>query len=122
MVGRLVAIDGTTARLDWNGIEVTVPAPAGAASGDAVEYFIKCERIAVTQSALADSGAGRNHIEGRLLDVIFKGQTADYLVVLPNGAQITVSDASQRLGFRRGDAVSVAWPFDAGQAYLARPG
>jgi len=121
MRGRIVAVDGAAARIDWKGIEVVVPAPAGAAPGDMAEYFIKCERIAVT-SGDAPSGGDENRIEGRLSDVIFKGQTADYLVTLPNGAQLTVSDASQRSEFRRGDAVAVAWRFDAGQAFRARAG
>jgi ABC-type Fe3+/spermidine/putrescine transport system ATPase subunit len=117
--GRLTQVDCVAARLDWQGIEIVVPPPADARAGDSAEYFIKCERIAVARAGAAAAGDNlANRLDGRLRDVIFKGQTADYLVVLPNGAEIIVSDTAETLAFERGDEVSVAWRHDAGQAFL----
>ena len=119
MHGPLLAVDCDIARLGWNGIEILVPKPAGAREGDLVDYFVKCERITVTRPTSPISDGKPNRLEGRLRDVIFKGQTADYLVVLPNGAEIIASIASMMPEFRRGEPVSVAWPYDIGQAFLA---
>jgi putative spermidine/putrescine transport system ATP-binding protein len=120
MRGRLTAVDGALAWLDWQGVELAVPSPTGAQSGDEVDYFVKCERIAVARPSGTGDGGKPNRVPGTLRDVIFKGQTADYLVVLANGAEIIVSDASQMPEFARGDAVVVAWPFETGQAFLAK--
>jgi ABC-type Fe3+/spermidine/putrescine transport system ATPase subunit len=119
MRGPLVAIEGARARLDWNGIKLAVPSPAGAKAGDRVDYFVKCERITVAPHGTDGVDASYNWLEGTLRDVIFKGQTADYFVALSNGTELIVSNASQAPNLKRGDPVSAAWRFDAGQAFTA---
>jgi ABC-type Fe3+/spermidine/putrescine transport system ATPase subunit len=119
MRGRLDAQVGQRAELDWNGTKLAVPTPAGRASGDLVDYFVKCERIAVARRATAGDDPERNQLDGILRDVIFKGQTADYIVALANGTELIVTVASQTPTLIRGEAVSAIWRYDAGQCFAA---
>ncbi len=52
-------------------------------------------------------------------DIIFKGQYADYLVVLANGAELTVSDAPDIADIAPRSAVTLSWPPEAGDAFAA---
>ncbi len=123
--GALVAVAGATARMDWNGIEIGVPRPDGANVGARVEYFVKSERIGliadVDEVSPGDEAplTGENSLAGTLRDVVFKGQVADYFVVLDNGTEIVVSAASVAAGLPSGSRVVARWPADAGQCFMA---
>ena len=45
-----------------------------------------------------------------LRDIIFKGQTANYFVGLPNGAEIVASGTPRALALQPGDEVVAHWP------------
>ncbi len=122
MSGRLSDADGAIARLDWQGLEILVPRPEGAGAGDEVEYFVKSERIHITAPDGGAKGEAENYIEGTLRDVIFKGQYADYLVTLANGAEVVVSDAPEIAGVAPRRPVVIRWPAAAGDAFRASPG
>jgi putative spermidine/putrescine transport system ATP-binding protein/spermidine/putrescine transport system ATP-binding protein len=115
--GRLVAVDGTLGRMDWNGALVAVPRPAGVAAGDSVDYFVKCEHLTVAPVGAAPDGG--NRLEGVLRDIIFKGQVADYMVVLPDGTEIVVSEPATVPRVKPQDPVAVLWPVDAGHCFPA---
>jgi putative spermidine/putrescine transport system ATP-binding protein/spermidine/putrescine transport system ATP-binding protein len=117
--GSLTGLDGAVGRLDWQGAAITVPAPSGPRVGDAVDYFVKCEKMRVVRPAAA--AAADNAVPGQLLDIIFKGNTADYIVAVDNGAELVVSDTSEGMGFSRGDRVEVAWPPAAGACFAVGP-
>jgi ABC-type Fe3+/spermidine/putrescine transport system ATPase subunit len=119
MRGRLTALHGQRAELDWNGARLAVPAPEGAAAGESADYFVKCERIEVASRADSGFDGKHNRLGGTLRDVIFKGQTADYIIVLANGAELIASVATQTPRLSRGDQVSAIWRFDAGQTFVA---
>lgn len=119
LAGRLERADGATARLDWQGLGVTVLCPANAKAGDAVEYFIKSERIAIdSPGAGQDENAGLNRLVGTLRDVIFKGQYADYFVILANGAELMVSGSPGLPDISPHAPVELSWAPDAGDAFL----
>jgi len=118
MRGPLVAVDGAQARMDWEGRAIAVPRPAGADVGDVVEYFVKSERIRIAARA-EDAPASANRLEGALRDIIFKGQLADYFVVLDNGTEIVASDASGVAGFAPRERVVAYWPAEAGHCFAA---
>jgi len=119
MSGRLVSVSGAEARLAWGGVELVVPAPAGAASGANAEYFVKSERIAVARADGRPPEAAVNGLEGTLRDVIFKGQTADYLIALDNGIELVASEASAATPARRGERIVASWRPEAGHCFLA---
>jgi putative spermidine/putrescine transport system ATP-binding protein/spermidine/putrescine transport system ATP-binding protein len=117
--GALSAVDGDTARLDWNGVPVLVPRPEGARPGDRVECFVKSERIQVQPRAAAAADGGRlNRLAGTLRDIIFKGQYADYFVRLENGGEIVASGPPDAGGLAVRGPVEAAWPADASDAFV----
>ena len=52
-----------------------------------------------------------------LRDVIFKGQTANYIVVLTDGSEIIVSSAPHGLDLQPSEAVVVHWPVARGACF-----
>ncbi len=115
--GRLVAVDGAQARMDWNGALLSVPRPAGAVAGDGVEYFVKCEQLTVAPAAAAAPDG--NRLDGILRDIIFKGQVADYMVVLHNGTEVVVSEPATVPRLKPEAAVAVTWQVGAGHCFAA---
>jgi putative spermidine/putrescine transport system ATP-binding protein/spermidine/putrescine transport system ATP-binding protein len=117
--GALSEVSGAEARLDWGGVAVVVPRPADAGPGDRVEYYLKSERIGIAPASAPGAAEPGNRLEGTLRDVIFKGQYADYLVDLANGAELVVSGTPELAGVARHGAVAVSWPPGAGHAFMA---
>ena len=117
MAGRIETVDGALARIDWNGLPILVPRPAGAPVAAAVEYFIKCEHIRIEAESGALGAPEENSLRGTLRDVIFKGQTTDYIVVLENDAEIVVSDASGIPQVGAGARVTLRWPAGSGTCF-----
>ena len=121
MAGRLRDTANGLARLDWQGIDVLVPSPAGAGPGSSVEYFLKCEKLRLASPNDPPLPGPANRIPAVLLDVIFKGPTADYLTRLDNGAEVTVTDAVALPSIARNDPVHLVWQPADGQSFLAAP-
>ena len=68
-----------------------VPRPRDATPGAAIQFAIKYEDLEVAHGVNGFDPTNRNWLTGRLRDVIFKGQTANYIVVLEDGTDIIVS-------------------------------
>ncbi len=121
MSGTLSGISGDQAKLDWQGIELTVPRPSHAVQGDQVACFIKCEKMRIVQPG-SDIAADENRVAGTLRDIIFKGSTADYLIATQNGAELTVSETSEIMELTRKDKLEVTWPVSVGACFPVEPG
>lgn len=115
--GRLVELSGETARMDWKGTSMIVPKPRDGRPGAAIQYAIKYEDLEVARGVNGFDPADRNWLSGTLRDVIFKGQTANYIVVLNDGSEITVSCAPRGLDLRPSEAVVVHWPVARGASF-----
>jgi putative spermidine/putrescine transport system ATP-binding protein/spermidine/putrescine transport system ATP-binding protein len=116
--GRLADLNGHEARMEWNGASLVVPRPAGAAPGDRILFSIKFEDVEIApETPAASSPPGHNRLAGRLRDVIFKGQTANYIIALPDGIEITASGTPRTMTLRPGEAVVAHWPARAGACF-----
>ena len=58
-----------------------------------------------------------NEIHGLLRDIIFKGQTANYIVAVPDGGDLVVSDTPRSVHLRPSEAVIVRWPAGSGACF-----
>ena len=104
-----VAGDGCGRKtIDWNGISIPLP-ETEIAEGVAASAYVKIEDTCVEM----DGGGDRAHkLAGRLRDVIFRGQYAEYLVTLSNGSNIVASSIDGTTRVARGDPVLVSWKPD----------
>jgi len=122
LTGRVVALDGDRATIDWNGLEFVSTAMSGIGVGAEVDVYVKCEHMSVVPETVTDIPAGANRLAGRLRDVIFKGQVADYIAVLSNGSELIVSEAAGIPRVKSGDSVLVTWSPAAGRSFPAEKG
>jgi putative spermidine/putrescine transport system ATP-binding protein/spermidine/putrescine transport system ATP-binding protein len=117
--GRLVEFAGDMARIDWKGTSMLVPKPQAGALGAAILYAIKYEDLEVARTVNGFDPAQHNWLAGTLRDVIFKGQTANYIVLLGDGSEIVVSGAPRGLDLRPSEPVVVHWPVARGACFPA---
>ena len=122
MRGPIRGLQGGLARLDWDGVELLVPCPAGAGPGAVVEYFITCEHLSLIGPDEPWPGERQNRVAAVWRDVIFKGATADDFATLANGAELIVTDAVALPRIRRHEPIHVVWPPEAGHAFVPREG
>lgn len=118
--GELTEADGAIARMTWAGGQLLVPRPNGAKSGDRVQYFIKHEDLEV--APVGHNGVianDLNQVSGTLRDIIFKGQTANYIIALSHGSDLVVSDTPRSVSLRPSDPVIVRWPAGSGACFAA---
>jgi putative spermidine/putrescine transport system ATP-binding protein/spermidine/putrescine transport system ATP-binding protein len=115
--GRLIEITGDVARMDWKGISLLVPRPRGGRPGDVVQYSIKYEDLEVARDGNGFDAVNRNWLAGTLRDVIFKGQTANYIVALSDGSEIVISVARRGLDLQPREPVRVHWPVARGACF-----
>ena len=116
--GQVKSVADNIAILDWKGLDLQIPAPANAKSGDEIDYFLKHERILSQPPQATDPVPGENRIKGTLRDIIFKGQHSDYFVVLKNGEELVGSAAVEAESLKIRHAVEVSWLPQAGDAFL----
>ena len=116
--GRLQAIAGGTAQFNWKGTALAVPAPRNGQPGAPAQFSIKYEDLEIARGDGGSGQAGLNAIAGTLRDIIFKGQIANYLVLLKDGSEIVVSGAPRELHLQPGEAVTVHWPASRGATFL----
>jgi putative spermidine/putrescine transport system ATP-binding protein/spermidine/putrescine transport system ATP-binding protein len=116
--GSLQAIAGDTAQFNWKGTILAVPAPRNGQPGAAAHFSIKYEDLEIARGDSGSGQAGLNSIAGTLRDIIFKGQIANYLVLLKDGSEIVVSGAPRELHLQPGEPVTVHWPASRGATFL----
>ncbi|MCI0430152.1 MAG: ABC transporter ATP-binding protein [Rhodospirillales bacterium] len=114
---RLVELAGDVARIDWKGTSMLVPKPRDAVPGAAIQYAIKYEDLQVAHGINGFDPTNRNWLSGRLRDVIFKGQIANYIVALEDGSDIVVSGAPHAVDLKPSDPVVVHWPITRGSCF-----
>ncbi len=114
MRGPITSVAGRVGRMDWDGVELSVPLADGMAVGTVIDFFIKCEKVILRGPLDTAPDGPHNLVAGRLRDIIFKGAAADYLVVLENGAELTVTDSTAGRGLATGDRVEIVWPLANG--------
>ena len=114
--GPLVSLGGSTAELDWNGLPIKVVCPQGGRIGDLVEVYIKCERIRILRGD-QPVRTSENAIPGVIRDVVFKGQTADFLVTTRGGQELVVSDSSGGYRAEKGAPVRLSWDAKDGSGF-----
>ena len=117
--GRIKSVSDDIATLDWKGLELQIPVPPNAGSGDKIDYYLKHERIRIQPAGQRDSVQGEIRINGTLRDIIFKGQHSDYFVVLENGAELIGSAAADPEAVKIGHAVEICWLPQEGDAFRA---
>lgn len=106
------------AAFDWKGHRLTGPCKAVVKSGERIRLSIKYEDIKVSpDTGTPGSRDGVNRLRGRLRDIIFKGQTANLLVQLPDGSEIIASASPRGMAVNVGDAVLAEWPETAGMCF-----
>ncbi|MBN8629677.1 MAG: ABC transporter ATP-binding protein [Rhodobacterales bacterium] len=116
------SVSAGTGVLEWAGSSIRTPLPDGVSQGATVEYFVKCEHMSIVSAEGGTPAESHNFLKGRVRDVIFKGQVADYMVALADSTEVIVSDATQASGnrVRAGDSVSIVWPVEAGASFPTR--
>jgi ABC-type Fe3+/spermidine/putrescine transport system ATPase subunit len=107
--------------IDWDGIVLISQARDGIASGDTVEIFLKSERIALSplEYTSYEASNAANRLEGRVRDIIFKGQFADYFVRVGKDAELVVSAPPALPGIERGSSVQLIWSDQAADVFKA---
>jgi putative spermidine/putrescine transport system ATP-binding protein/spermidine/putrescine transport system ATP-binding protein len=113
MIGIAEAIDGQVLTLTWQGEKLRLPHRGGISAGDKVCFLIKYEDIELTGPQAHDG----NVLAGRLRDIIFKGQTANYFVSLKDGSEIVASASSRDQKVGIGETVAIRWPQTAGMCF-----
>jgi spermidine/putrescine transport system ATP-binding protein len=106
----VVSRDASTVVLDFHGVRLTMPAARLSASGTAVEAGVRPEKITIAD--LGHAPAGRNSIDGQIVDASFIGVSTQYLVqsLADPEEELTVFSQNSSTELRRvGDRVSVHW-------------
>jgi ABC-type Fe3+/spermidine/putrescine transport system ATPase subunit len=120
IAGTAETVADETLALTWQGETLHLPHRGGISTGDKVRFFIKYEDIEVaaarSRSRKGDDGKD-NVVAGRLRDVIFKGQTANYIVSMKDGSEIIASASSRDQMVKIGEAVVIRWPATAGMCF-----
>jgi putative spermidine/putrescine transport system ATP-binding protein/spermidine/putrescine transport system ATP-binding protein len=124
-VGQSNHIDGVarevgkaSATLDWRGLPLDIPHQGGIAPGGKVRFSIHSEDVDILPRKAAVNGhAAMNRLTGRLRDIIFKGQTANYIVLLDDGSEIVASRSPRDVKLDIGEEVVAQWAANAGMGF-----
>jgi putative spermidine/putrescine transport system ATP-binding protein/spermidine/putrescine transport system ATP-binding protein len=108
--GKVTAIEDGIATIDWHGHMIRARAMDGLTPGSAAKCYVKSEKVVLDQ--------GSGDMQGRIRDVIFKGQYADFLVVLENGQEITAS-GSHQAKLTKDAELTVTWRAENADAFPA---
>jgi putative spermidine/putrescine transport system ATP-binding protein/spermidine/putrescine transport system ATP-binding protein len=108
----------TSLLIDWHGWRLSVPCKQAFKQGDIVRFSIKYEDVQVkNHTENARNQRSSNAIGGRLHDIIFKGQTANFLLDLDNGCGLVASGSLRELDMKIGQKVTVEWPRTSGMCF-----
>lgn len=100
-----VSSSGQTSVL-WHGIKIDVGDALAGARPENASVYIKIENTLI-ESADSPNAAGK--LPGKLRDVIFRGQYAEYMVTLGSGDEIVASSIHSSTAIKVGDPVVISW-------------
>jgi len=106
--GKVKTIKNGIATIDWHGHMIRARASRDLKPGADAVCYVKSEKVVLDQT-LGD-------MRGQIRDVIFKGQYADFLVVLENGQEITAS-GSHHATLTKGADLTVTWAPENADAF-----
>lgn len=104
--GPVVGAAGGGMAIDWQALPIPLQHPERLAGHRTARAYIKIEDTLIARD---DGTPAPDTIRGRLRDVIFRGQYAEYLVQLPNGAEIVASGIDPATRVQPGDSVLISW-------------
>lgn len=104
--GPVVSTPGGGQAIEWQSLAIPLHATEKLGRHMAASAYIKIEDTLIESD---DGTPAPDKIRGRLRDVIFRGQYAEYLVRLPNGAEIVASGIDSSTRVAPGDAVLISW-------------
>ena len=99
-----VAPDGERSIL-WHGHRIGLGDTLREQSGGSASAYVKIENTHLEAATATPEGK----IPGRLRDVIFRGQYAEYIVELGSGEEIVASSIEPGAGIKPGDGVLISW-------------
>jgi ABC-type Fe3+/spermidine/putrescine transport system ATPase subunit len=118
LTGVVESVSETSVRLKWLGHTLAVPRREDVSAGDTMRFSIKYEDVEILAGRSAINGhAGHNCVAGRLRDIIFKGQTANYIVRLPDDSELVASRSPRDVQLTIGEEVLAVWPKTAGMGF-----
>ena len=104
--GRVSKSAGGPATLHWRGNHLPIGAADGAADGLHASAYVKIEN---THIEAMDGTSAEGKIRGKLRDVIFRGQYAEYLVTVGEGEDVVASSIDSSTLVKPGDDVLLSW-------------
>jgi len=113
LAAEVIEHDDEWATVSWNGHRFRCRRHGGIGAGGRVECYVKSEKI-TTASNGAEAG-----IHGKVRDIIFKGQYADYLLDVGNGAELVMSGPPRDELMRKGTELTVHWRAEDCDAFAA---
>lgn len=118
--GQIVRVEGDSMDINVTGLGIVKTAAIQNAKVDQAGLVaLRPEKICIsaTESASAKN-AGENHFSGKVKELLYMGDVTVYIVETEAGARIEALLANSVAGrpklFEVGDAVDLAWRFDAG--------
>ncbi|MFT3670632.1 ABC transporter ATP-binding protein [Aestuariivirga sp.] len=118
LVATVLGDEGEKLVINWQGHTLSVPRKGSFAKGDIVRYSIKYEDVKVTgQRKTPIERKGQNFIAGKLRDIIFKGQTANFILALDHGCELVASGSLRETDAQIGQDVIAEWPHEAGACF-----
>lgn len=117
--GRVEKQEGDLSYINWDGLVLPVPTPAGTGTGDFIDYYLKSEKMKISPLGQTSDDKRTYKIQGKLRDIIFKGQYSDYFVILENKAELVISDVSELPAIEIRNQVEISWAPAAGFAFAA---
>jgi len=122
LLGKVMQCAAGQLVIDWKGRELTVPCNETLGAGEAVRFMIKHEDVQLRAMGRASRDqAAFNRLKGKLRDIIFKGQTANFILEIDNGCELIASGSLRDTDVRAGDSVLVEWPQTAGVCFRDKP-
>ena len=100
-----VSSSGQTSIL-WHGLKIDVGDKLANAPAEHASVYVKIENTLIGS---ADGPNAHNKIPGKLRDVIFRGQYAEYIVSLGSGDEIVASAVDAASVIKVGDPVVISW-------------
>jgi ABC-type Fe3+/spermidine/putrescine transport system ATPase subunit len=120
LTGMIESVDKSSAKLNWQGHILAVPRRDDVRAGEMMKFSLKYEDVQIVSGKTAINGHdGQNAVAGRLRDIIFKGQTANYIVRLPDNSELIASRSPRDVQINIGEDVKVIWSKNAGMGFRA---